>query len=425
LKVLIAAVDEPVALMALESVTGAGLEVSTIGISTLALYRAWAKNAPDINEPALLVHLDEDFTELVLVANGQPVYNRSAPVGIKKLVAEIGSAGPMGFGDSELARLDALEPHRLFLKESGVNPAAAANEPQGAAARSWLLRLLRELRQTVDFARREASAPSPNRVCVTGTGTAIHNICEFLAANTGATVDRWNPWAGFDVADGITGFITPEERLSFAPLAGALLPDVPGAPYPNLIPSSYLEARRVKARKQFLAITGVQVAAILLLAYLLVAQRITHMRDTIAEYKERNQALSKVAADLVAKQQRNQIVRNYIRGQSTPVEILNHISEFEIIPDKVTLTRFEYKKDEYVKVSGHALDIQGVNAMESALRQTGLFTRVSQDQGSNAPIQLPNRGKDGTVLQFSITCELAKPSGRNTRRSGAATVVTN
>jgi hypothetical protein len=39
-------------------------------------------------------------------------------------------------------------------------------------------------------------------------------------------------------------------------------------------------------------------------------------------------------------------------------------------------------------------------------------------------VQLPNRGKDGTVLQYSMTCEFAKPGSREARRPAGAVVET-
>jgi Tfp pilus assembly protein PilN len=424
-EVLIAAVDEPVALESLDSAALAGIDVASIGISTLALFRAWVSaRGGQVVSPTLLLHLDEDSTELVVVANGQPAYNRSAPVGLRKLFADVAAAGPNPFGPGELGCLDALEPHQLFLGDHGQDPAAAANEPQGAVARGWLLRLLREIRLTVDFARRDANAPSPDCIFLSGTGAQILHMPEFLAAKTGATAELWDPWAAHEAPVDVPGLDRPGARLSYATLAGALLPQQPQVPYPNLIPSRYLATRKEKARQRFLVVVSVQVVAVLILGYIFLAQHMNHMRQTIEAYQEKNRSLSSVAADLEAKQARNQIVRRFLGARSTPMEVLNQISNFDFIPDKVTLTRVEYKKDEYVKLTGHALDIAGVNAMESALRQTGLFSKVSQDQGSNAPVQLPNRGKDGTVLQFSITCEIEKPSGRSMRKTGNATVVT-
>jgi Tfp pilus assembly PilM family ATPase/Tfp pilus assembly protein PilN len=427
-EVLVAALDEPVALEVLETATAAGLDVASIGISTLALFRAWLRSRGGASSagdqgPSLLIHLDEDSVELVLVAGGQPAYNRSAPVGLTRLIADVAQAGPQPMTRELLGQLDALEPHRYFLSAQGLDPAAAANEPQGAAARAWLLRLLREIRQTVDFARREAAAPSPDTVYLSGAGAGIRHIAEFITTNTGATVEEWNPFGGFEIAPS-NPLQSAQDRLAFAACAGGFLQPPSGAPYPNLIPARYIAARREKQKKRNLIILGIQVAAFLILAYGLVAQRINHMRETTEALSEANQSLSTVAAELQAKQTRNQIVRNYIRGNSSPVAILDQISLFDIIPEKVTLTRFEYKKDEYVKVIGHARDIQAVNAMESSLRQTGLFTKVSQDQGSNAPVQLPNRGKDGTVLQYSMTCEFAKPGSREARRPAGAVVET-
>lgn len=427
-EVLLAAVDEPVALEIVELAEAFGVTVESLGISTLALYRAWfsamEKQGQNTQGPALLIHLGQESADLVLISKGQPVYNRSAPVGLQRLIHEIQAAGSKPFSLERLAELSALEPYRYFaVPGTEPDPAGQSQDPQAAAATGWFRRLLREIRQTVDFARRETATVAPEVLYISGAGIAIQDLKEFLGSNSGITVQIWDPWASIVPSPKLSESITVQQKSEDAVVVGAL-PFQSAAPYPNLVPAKYLAKRRDEQQKRSAVIIAIQVAAIVVLAVLLVFQRLQFMTQSTEALRELNASLATEAADLEAKQTRNQIVRNYIRGNSGPVEILDLISQFDIIPERVTLTRFEYKKDEFVKLSGHALNIQGVNAMESALRQMGIFSRVSQDQGSNAPTTLPNRGRDGTVLQWSMTCEFERPTARNARNRTTGQVIT-
>ena len=124
------------------------------------------------------------------------------------------------------------------------------------------------------------------------------------------------------------------------------------------------------------------------------------------EVEEKNRQMKERVEDLENKRKKLEIIRRYIQDKHGALDIIDKISSFEFIPDRVTLTRFEYQKDEAVKIEGHAKTLADINRLDAELKKTGIFESVIQDQGSNKPVRLPNRAE--AVLQFQMTCTFPK-----------------
>jgi hypothetical protein len=151
------------------------------------------------------------------------------------------------------------------------------------------------------------------------------------------------------------------------------------------------------------------------LAYFFVADLFSTAERQLAEYRKQNLEMKARVEDLRDRKNRYDIIKLNIQDPHGALDILEKISAFEFIPGNVTLIGFEYKKEESVKVTGHAKAIADVNKMETALRATNFFEFVQQDQGSNSSIRLPNR--PDPVISYSITGVLPK---REVKKSAPA-----
>jgi type IV pilus assembly protein PilM len=121
--VLLAAVDHPIANEYLEVCVKAGLMVERIGVSSLAVFNAFAAAEPTAlaDRVVAVVNVGRAGTDLVIANNGNVTFTRGSTLGLNKLFAELETAGlEKSFGLDDLPAVDALEPHLYFRR--GNNP---------------------------------------------------------------------------------------------------------------------------------------------------------------------------------------------------------------------------------------------------------------------------------------------------------------
>lgn len=438
-QVLLAAVDQPIAQEYLDVCLKAGLSVEQLGVSSLAMYNAFAfgERAAMPDKVVAVVNVGHACTDLVIVNNGMLCFTRGSSLGVGKLFGELAEAdAEFQLGVEDLPKINALEPQRYFRPQSvrgyvaleeqvygaehtplgeqslEVSPeeptpaSATLPENKGATTFSkWLLRLLQEVRRTYDFAHREFNLPAIDRIYVCGEGALIANLAQYFQVNFGIESTVFDPLRAMEVPARLARE-TDGQGVLFSGATGAVMPEVPETVRINLLPEAYVEKRHIKRQQQSYFITGALALTALVLAYFYVADLFASNQRLLDMYMAKNKEYKERVADLQDRKQRYQIIKDNIQDPHGALDIFEKISSFEFIPKKVTLTSFDYKKEESVKIEGNAKTIKDINDMETALKATNFFDSVQQDQGSVASISL--RGREQQVFKFSITCVLPK-----------------
>ncbi|MCX7018703.1 MAG: pilus assembly protein PilM [bacterium] len=469
-QVMIAAVDGPIAQEYLDITLKAGLSVDSLGVSSLHLFNAfaWARPKECENEIFAIVNIGAASTDFVIASQGMVTFTRGTSLGLAKLSNDLAEAGlTTRVSAEDLTRIDALAPGKFFgdttdtpsadppLEETalgGAGPApfalnetsmsgmpALGDSTQSSATssfmqavpgtpgantssgifHSWLLQLLKETQRTYEFARREFGITHIDHVYVSGEGALIKHIGQFLKANLGVECAVFDPLTNFETPPKFETAVQTRGP-AFAAASGALTSDSPRAIRVNLLPTEYLGKIERKRQQHSWIISGALSLAVLLLAYICVSDLFARQQEQLRNYIEKNRDMKSRVEDLEGKKTRWEIINRYVRDEHGALDIIEKISDFPHIPDRVTITRFEYKKEESVKVVGHAKSIADVNKMETALRATNFFENVTQDQGSNRPVRLPNRPDQ--VLEYSITATFPK---RETRKPSAGQAAKN
>ena len=418
-----------------------------------------------------LVNIGLAATDIVLVVDGRLAYTRSASHGVARLLADVAAADPLAppLEVSDLASIDALEPHlRLrataaagqsaahesdpaahpadgtpatappdvdappvdpnltfapFLRVAPppAPPAAAAAAGPGPASRAfaaWQVKLLKEIRNTYEFARREFGCPMIVRFVLTGEGALIANLPAFVTANFQIAAATFDPFAALVARDAKSPAEANPNRpsMAHAALVGAVaLATTPGATSVNLLPPEYLAAREGRRQRQGRLVTLVLGVTVLALGFVWVSDALARQERRVEELTKANGEMKVRVADLKAKKLRNDIVNQYIRDRHGPVEILDAVSSdtlFSFIPRNVTLKGFDYSKSETVKFTGYALTLPDANKMSQALERLSdgkskFFEKVEESEGHNRLVRLPNRGA-AEVLEMNINCVLPK-----------------
>lgn len=428
-QVLIAAVDRPIAQEYIDICRGAGLVVDSLAVSSLAAFNAFAAATSQSLEGKVvaLLNIGHTATDLAIVNDGVLSFSRGIPVNIQKLLNEFASAGQKIDSDN-LSEIDVLDA-RLLRPESTENigaqfgegmespsgtlvldaPVAEASLPAPGASKSpvntWLVQLLKEMRRTYEFARREFNCPPITDILFCGEGALLKNLDRFFHVNFGVDANVFSPTGAFDFAPALQ---KDAQRLAtiYAVVLGALAPRSPRSVDINLLPPEYVKEIETRRRRQSYITTGILTAVVLVLTYIYVWDLFSRQNELLQVYQQKNREMKTRVQDLEEKKKKLEIIRRYIQDKHGALDIIERISAFDFIPDRVTLTRFEYRKDEYVKIEGHAKTIADINRLDAELKKTGIFESVVQDQGSNKPIRLPNR--PDPVLQFQITCSFPK-----------------
>lgn len=440
-QVLIAAIDRPIAQEYIDVCRGAGLVVETLGVSSLAAFNAFAASTTASMEGKVvaLLNIGQASTDLAIVNDGVLSFSRGIPVNIQKLIAELAQQGRT-IDPQNLHDLDVLDTHHLRGESNDLGMAAGewsesasgtivldaspqnVSTSQPASSKSpvsaWLLQLLKEMRRTYEFARREFNCPPITDILLCGEGALLRNLDRFFQVNFGVDAKAFTACDAFEFAPALG---KEAERLGtiYAVVLGALAQTTPRSVIINLLPPEYVKEIETKRRRQSYITTGVLVGVALVLAYVYVWDLFARQGELLEIYQQKNREMKTRVEDLEEKKKKLEIIRRYIQDKHGALDIIERISSFEFIPDRVTLTRFEYRKDEAVKIEGHAKTIADINRFDAELKKTGIFESVVQDQGSNKPIRLPNR--PDPVLQFQITCTFPKRApDKSAQKQGAA-----
>jgi type IV pilus assembly protein PilM len=460
IEVLLAAADEPIATEYVDICTRAGLRVESLGVSSLALHNAFVAAAPGevSSKVAAIVSIGAAGCEFALSRDGNFTFTRGASVGTERLLAELRAAGlcPPGPEDGRrpkalLAALDAMHAAEDAGRPAETPPplseesiARAADEPgltgnessvfeipsltqesNGAVypsrqrsliVHAWLQALLREIRRTLEFARREYNLPPVDCFHLCGEGALLNGLAPFLEKSLGVPARILNVFETFEAVSG--ALAADETPLAYTACAGeALLAGAQGLSV-NLLPAAYLEKTERRRQQHSWIVTGIMFLVLLLLGYMYVSKVFTAKNELLVAYIEKNREMKSRVDDLRAKEVRLDIIRRFIQDEHGALDVLERISAFNFIPSQVTLTGIEYKKEEYIKLRGHAKTLPDVNRMRLELEQTGFFQSVALDDGSNKPVRLPNRADQ--VLEWYITATFPKRDAKKGARQTAS-----
>lgn len=460
-EVLIAASDTAVFKDSIDVLTYAGLKVGAVDVSTFGLYNYYLfmrsrgtqviegnpqhQEQKEANYSVPLINIGLTTTDIAIVQDGKLLFNRSCTVGIKRLLEGLNEYLPEGMMSDKkfLSQIDVIELEKSLGQIIGIHPSsdrlqevASVNlstdeagtdsvdievvypgsnssdssldgsriKSLAGVVRQWLQRLLSEIRRTYDFARREFDCYPARIIYLAGEGTALKNIQQFLDINFGVKTYIINPFEDFSVAsEKVKASVhRPEEFVEC--LGCAVRELVDGAFKINLIPEFYIRRAEEQKRRMSFISFGTMIMAIIVLGGMYVYQQFTNQKRLLEWYTQRNKELKPIVEELQDKEKKLGIMRRHIRDKRSALAILDTISQFEFIPDKVTLTNFKYVKDESLELSGHALSIKDINLLQSALEKTGFFKKVELKQQQST--RLP--GRSPSVWLFTLVCEMEK-----------------
>jgi len=176
--IILCALSKSVARSYLDAISGAGLAVSAIDVSSFAMITALA-NAELINNPEktyISVLIDYANTDINVIQDGMPVFSYNIQVGRKNVIENI--ANSLNKRKEEV--LELLPEVALMLPGSDMNEDPELNKAS-TAARNVYSSISGEIQKIIEFFNSDRPEPvSIEKIIIGGSGACVQNIDKYV-----------------------------------------------------------------------------------------------------------------------------------------------------------------------------------------------------------------------------------------------------
>lgn len=408
-RTLIAVADDPVVREPLQMLMTAGIQPSIATVSSIGLGNLFLYQNPSLPEEKTitLIHIDMDAVELIIIQKGVIVFSRSTSNGIGRLLSgwnELGSRVST-MTPEDISQIDIMDPGNYFSpagpsdaedeSEMIINPDSENTPGECAVLEQWKSRLTQAIQQTYDFARREFDCPSIENIYISGEGARFINMPEYLSRILGIIVEPFRITEDkFKNSGNLSSSYYPLLGGSLVYLDAERIVDI------NLLPKDFIEKKSARQRMQSIISLAAMILAVLILAGLYWKAYNTRQEKLTNWYESELKLIRPQVKELVDMDKKRKIIESYVRDERNALAILNRLSNWDYLPNKVAIVDFKYTKGAYVEITGHALTIKDLNKFVADLENSGFFRNVNIKQRPWR--SLPKRSKQ--VLLFTLVC---------------------
>jgi type IV pilus assembly protein PilM len=184
-EVLLVATPKEISDRYLEVFQMAGLNLKVLEVSSFSLIRAIRSQLLQFvsGEAVALVNIESDGSEISIVMDGVPQFNRKIPIGTQQMQMALSRA--MNLPSSMGAEL--LQGMTIPVSNAKDTMAGLDENPSAAAIMRILSGLSDELRRSIDFYLNQGDSLEVVQVFLSGPGAVLGQIDEFLTQRLGIT----------------------------------------------------------------------------------------------------------------------------------------------------------------------------------------------------------------------------------------------
>lgn len=383
-EVLLGAVDGPVIQRALGGLLGAGLQVEGITLSTIGLVNAVLRGRSEwaAGRTVALLNVGLEALDIVLLTDGRVRYARSVSLPLRQVLEQwSGNVTGDGSARTPIDRL-AVAARMIDCLDLDAHYAPSSASPGGeagpAAVRTLIERLLTELRRTYDFARREMKCPPIEAIALSGEGALLRNLPQYMNVNLSIDVQVVNPVASLP---GAAQHKFAFDGLEYALALGAALGALPAGTLEgteslyrlDLVPTEHYRAIARRHTMKRLALTGLLALFAAGLSAGAWSRSQTIRSQAYDDYHSLNRKMSGEVDELQEMSKKLAIINDFVNDPNSALGVLSSVAGSSSIPQRVSLSSFEYIKGEQLQLQGDALQIPDVNAFLNDLRATKHF----------------------------------------------------
>lgn len=427
-QVVIAALDGPPAWEITATMDAAGIHLTCLEVSTLALFNALTySGAWDTGQhpTAAQIHVGMSATDITILQRGVPIFARSIALGVEKLFASLSPDGPAG---DNLAMMDRIEEMDVFsgqraeaAEDSGASfqtPEADSGSPQSPlAVQNWVNRLVQEIRKTHEFANREFECQPISQLFYSGAGLCLRGLKDVLREQLQVPLTEIDPYVkGLRIEQGPPSLRLPP--FAYAAAAGAIARDMSeDSVRINLLPSDYVRSHDTTKRKRSLILTGSLAAALVICALVYANLQISSKQRQLE--KIRAQADNGAPREKQIRERKSQIkiLKDQSKPEGTVMAILNDMSSWKDLfnPNEmhVAITDFQYTAGKTLGLSGTAMSYGEMNDLTVQLKSTRHFSDVKVESWGRDQNWYPGNVQP---IRFKLNCYLGKTEQKGKKK---------
>ncbi len=427
--VIVAAIDAPVMQGWLDLCTAAGIEPTMADVSSLALSYGLLKNVEVATQKGtfIAIQVGLQHTDITLYQDGQVIWARSVMHGVRHLERALRDTMHLkrDLDYRELDTLNLMYPHEFTLPGVKAQPAQLKEDEDTdfllfdeeekrqktettiSAIRSWVKKLVQNIQRTYEFGIREYSIGPIQKIFISGEGSIIPGFADILQKHFGVKGEVFNPTDMLPVSH--IAKVEENDLPVFACSYGAALRCIRGEHREsiNLLPPEIVAKQIQSERMVHYIVTGSVALIALVMLFMFISSHLEHQRILGDNYSQYISDMDDLLQEVDDKESRMDIIRTKRSDKGGALEILEGISNYPVIgpspQGSVTMTRFDYKLGEVVRVDGHAMEISNINEFVKYLKTLeakGEPIFQSVDIRSQNPTNLPRR--DRKIYQFQI-----------------------
>lgn len=375
-KVLTAAAKKTTVEDHLQTLKAAGIDPRIIDAEPLASYNCLVYYSPDdLRGVILFLDIGADHTSLIVLINGMPKACRMIPYGGYNITSALAKA--LGMKLDEAEALKRITPLPVDEHAEGASSAMAeAMDP-----------LIRELQITLISMRSQWTDHEPLQIILTGGGSRLINIEDFLGRLLGMPARSFEPLKG--ISYGLIE-VDPGEQRHMATAIGLALRGINrGVAQTNLRQEEFSVLHRLQEIRGKLVFLGIALAFLLALAgadmlislhikesrYRELKQEIRHIfKETFPDIRSIVDELHQARMRIKEEKNRAGLLGGFL-GQDSMLAILEAIHQ--AIPQQLQVRLTDLNADEkWVLISGETKAFDVVDKIKASLSASPLFREV-------------------------------------------------
>ncbi|MBC2594681.1 pilus assembly protein PilM [Ruficoccus amylovorans] len=266
-----------------QQVSGFGISPERISAASILDYNAYKLSYQDNEEDTLLVNIGARSSNLIFI-NEDGFFIRNIALGGNSLTQNLADNLGKGFTEAEKVKI------AFFSGQTSYEPDHPSVQILQNNAQIFQRRMGQEITRSIVNFRRQRGAKAPARILLTGRGSLLPGLPEFLAEQQKMPVEYFDPAQGISVGGSLDKDSLGEDLYSLGEVIGEasrlVLPEPVAI---DLLPSGLAEEMRFSKQRPFIALAAILLA-------LATVPPILAFKGTSSKYEEATrQVQSKVA----------------------------------------------------------------------------------------------------------------------------------
>lgn len=340
-------------------VRAAGLTAESITAASILEYNLLALADPGVSSDDLVINIGARTTNL-LFRNADGFFVRNLSLGGQVLSQSIADSLGKTLEQAEAIKLQFYNRENETLEDS--NGAKALTD----SAEAFMRRISQEVTRSIVNYRRQKNAPAPGRILLSGRGSQVRGLAEFLHNSQKVPVERLDPLEHVTVEAGVTE--EPETlRVLLPQIVGeACRPLVENGAGVNLLPEAVQNAMRFAKQKPLLMAAAICLALAPWPAWKVFNDkiaacdsRIAELRSVAAPYLERKAEIEQNVQKAEAVKDSIERVEGLVQSKSNWIQFFAEMQESMTSAEDVWLDDLKVIREAKDGTSSYEVALKG------------------------------------------------------------------